>query len=214
MLSCVPLRTSIVPKNIRIDTATLFDLLRTEETEASIGNINYVNNNIIKLKDVIWQTFFKTDLHCFGGSSRNRGGSKASKKRRRKNRKKRQQAKKKRRAARVFAREQQLQENVLQEQNQEIIPFGRMRHHKGIPVENGNRQRNVLSERKGPKFVFDGMIMTDGISCSIVFKEQVPGQASNQVPNDDVSQESAQPGKKRKCGVSKSYPEKRPRIAK
>jgi hypothetical protein len=55
MYQCFPLRTDVIPKHITIDTKSLIDILNDH------GNA-YLYQHTHQLGDLIWKTFFRTDL--------------------------------------------------------------------------------------------------------------------------------------------------------
>jgi hypothetical protein len=55
-----PLRTEITPKNIKLDTTTLVNLLFTENKDEYL-----TKGNLKKFEDKIWKIFFRTERQCF-----------------------------------------------------------------------------------------------------------------------------------------------------
>ena len=70
IMNLFPLRTSIIPKYIRIDTTTLVHLLLDPQKHGSIKG--YCAANIVRLEESIWRLFFKTHKQCFSNQDQKR----------------------------------------------------------------------------------------------------------------------------------------------
>ena len=69
---CFPLRKNIIPKYIKIDTATIIHMLFPAKVNEIPKNEYLTNGNIIKLRDEIWRVCFKTDKKVFNTFSNKR----------------------------------------------------------------------------------------------------------------------------------------------
>ena len=65
IINLFPLRTSIIPKYIKIDTTTLIDLLIQPSKHGHTKTHYKTKGNLVRLQDEIWSLFFKTQKKCF-----------------------------------------------------------------------------------------------------------------------------------------------------
>ena len=65
IMNLFPLRTSIVPKYIKIDTTSLVSLLMDPQRHGLTKSHCISKGNLVKLQDHIWKFFFKTQKKCF-----------------------------------------------------------------------------------------------------------------------------------------------------
>jgi hypothetical protein len=65
IMNLFPLRTSIIPKYIKIDTTTLVHLLIDPQKHGYTKGHCTTNGNLVRLEDRIWKLFFKTQKRCF-----------------------------------------------------------------------------------------------------------------------------------------------------
>ncbi len=65
--SVFPARTTCIPRNIRVDTATLVMLLMTATSEYPAGakTKQDIKLNLTSYQDEVWQQFFRTNKKCF-----------------------------------------------------------------------------------------------------------------------------------------------------
>ena len=70
IMNLFPLRSSIVPKYIKIDTTTLIHLLLDPQKHGSIKG--YCLANIVRLQESIWRMFFKVQKRCFSNQDQKR----------------------------------------------------------------------------------------------------------------------------------------------
>lgn len=70
-ISVFPIRTSIIPKYIKIDTTTLVHLLIDREKHGHSKSHYITKGNMLTYQDEIWSLFFKTEKALF--SNRNQG---------------------------------------------------------------------------------------------------------------------------------------------
>ena len=64
-INCFPLRTNIVPKYIKIDAVSIVKLLCTEKINGMTNDALMHNGNILRHRDAIWCSAFKTDKKVF-----------------------------------------------------------------------------------------------------------------------------------------------------
>jgi hypothetical protein len=69
-----PLRTNIIPKYIRLDTATLVKLFITPQNRATYGTKEELlsHGNLLRRQADIWGFFFRTEMRCFASQPKNR----------------------------------------------------------------------------------------------------------------------------------------------
>ena len=65
IINLFPIRNSIVPKYIRIDTTTLVELLIEPHKHGHTKTYYKSKGNLVELEDQIWCLFFKTQKKCF-----------------------------------------------------------------------------------------------------------------------------------------------------
>jgi hypothetical protein len=65
IINLFPLRSSIIPKYIKIDTDTLVNLLVNQEKHGHTKTYYRTKGNLVRLQDEIWSLFFKTQKKCF-----------------------------------------------------------------------------------------------------------------------------------------------------
>ena len=65
VMNLFPLRTSIIPKYIKIDTATLVHLLLDSQKHGYTKTHCMTKGNLVKMENQIWSLFFKTQKRCF-----------------------------------------------------------------------------------------------------------------------------------------------------
>jgi transposase len=70
IMNLFPLRTSIIPKYIRIDTAILVNLLVDYQKHGYTKTHCVSRGNLVKLQNQIWSFFFKTQKRCFYNNER------------------------------------------------------------------------------------------------------------------------------------------------
>ena len=70
IINLFPLRSSIIPKYIKIDTTSLIHLLI--ESEKHGHTKRYCVANLVRLQDQIWSLFFKTGKKCFYNHERDK----------------------------------------------------------------------------------------------------------------------------------------------
>jgi hypothetical protein len=63
-----PLRTDLIPKYIRFDTAAVINLFVTEEYHEKLGTKSSLLKELIQNKDKVWNHFFKAKMKCFTSS--------------------------------------------------------------------------------------------------------------------------------------------------
>lgn len=69
---CFPLRKNIVPKYIKIDTATIVYMLFPTKINGRSKEEYLTNGNVVRLRDEIWRVFFNTDRKVFNTHSNKR----------------------------------------------------------------------------------------------------------------------------------------------
>ena len=65
IINLFPLRTSIIPKYIKIDTDTLVNLLLDPQKHGHTKTYYRTKGNLARLENQIWGSFFKTGKKCF-----------------------------------------------------------------------------------------------------------------------------------------------------
>jgi hypothetical protein len=65
IINLSPLRSSIIPKYIKIDTTTLVNLLLNRQKHGYTKGYLTTRGNLVRLQDQIWSLFFKTGKKCF-----------------------------------------------------------------------------------------------------------------------------------------------------
>jgi hypothetical protein len=70
VINLFPLRSSIIPKYIKIDTTSLVHLLIVSEKHGYTKN--YCAANLVRLEDQIWSLFFETQKKCFYNHQRHK----------------------------------------------------------------------------------------------------------------------------------------------
>ena len=65
IINLFPLRTSVIPKYIKIDTTSLVHLLLDEDKHRYTKGYLTTKGNLVRLQDQIWGLFFKTEKKCF-----------------------------------------------------------------------------------------------------------------------------------------------------
>jgi hypothetical protein len=65
IINLFPLRSSIIPKYIKIDTVTLVELLINSKKHGHTKTYYRSKGNIVRLENTIWSLFFKTQKKCF-----------------------------------------------------------------------------------------------------------------------------------------------------
>ena len=70
IINLFPLRSSIIPKYIKIDTTSLVHLLIVSEKHGYTKN--YCAANLVRLEDQIWSLFFRTQKKCFYNHERHK----------------------------------------------------------------------------------------------------------------------------------------------
>ena len=65
IMNLFPLRTSMIPKYIKIDTTTLVHLLIDPQKHGYTKSHCISKGNLVRLQDQIWSFFFKTQKRCF-----------------------------------------------------------------------------------------------------------------------------------------------------
>jgi hypothetical protein len=72
IISLFPLRSSIIPKYIKIDTTTLVHLLVDGNMHGYTKGYLTTKGNLVRLQDQIWSLFFKTGKKCFYNHQRHK----------------------------------------------------------------------------------------------------------------------------------------------
>jgi hypothetical protein len=72
IINLFPLRNSIIPKYIRIDTTTLVELLIEPDKHGHTKTYYKSKGNLVQLEDQIWSLFFKTQKRCFYNHTRHK----------------------------------------------------------------------------------------------------------------------------------------------
>ena len=65
IINLSPLRSSIIPKYIKIDTTSLANLLLNRQKHGYNKDYLTTKGNLVRLQDQIWSLFFKTGKKCF-----------------------------------------------------------------------------------------------------------------------------------------------------
>ena len=61
--NCCPLRTSVIPRHVTLDTTTLVHLLFTKKNGSKSKML--IKGELVRNKDKIWETFFRTNMKVF-----------------------------------------------------------------------------------------------------------------------------------------------------
>ena len=72
IINLFPLRSSIIPKYIKIDTTTLVHLLVDGNKHGYTKGYLTTKGNLVRLQDQIWSLFFKTGKKCFYNHQRHK----------------------------------------------------------------------------------------------------------------------------------------------
>ena len=70
IMNLFPLRSSMVPKYVRIDTTSLVNLLIDSQKHGFTKTYLLSKGNLVRLEDQIWRLFFKTQKRCFYNKER------------------------------------------------------------------------------------------------------------------------------------------------
>jgi hypothetical protein len=72
IINLFPLRTSMIPKYIKIDTTTLVHLLLDQKKHGYTKGYLTTKGNLVRMEDQIWSLFFKTGKKCFYNKASNK----------------------------------------------------------------------------------------------------------------------------------------------
>ena len=72
IINLFPLRTSMIPKYIKIDTTTLVHLLLDPQKHGYTKGYLTTKGNLVRLQDEIWSLLFKTSKKCFYNNERHK----------------------------------------------------------------------------------------------------------------------------------------------
>ena len=72
IMNLFPLRTSIVPKYIQVDTTTLVHLLLDRQKHGYTKTHCINNGNLVRMGDEIWNLFFRMEKRCFSNKEQAR----------------------------------------------------------------------------------------------------------------------------------------------
>ena len=72
IINLFPLRSSIIPKYIKIDTTSLVHLLLNSKKHGYTKGYLTTKGNLVRLEDQIWGLFFKTQKKCFYNHQRHK----------------------------------------------------------------------------------------------------------------------------------------------